>query len=394
MQEKILILNGSFSELTIIEEAKKMGYYVITSGNMPELIGHKYADEYIPADYSDKEKILQIVKENNIDHVVSCANDFGVLTAAYVAEKMGWKGHDSYDNSLKLHHKDLFKQYCIEKNIPSPKSVVFTDITSAESYAKSCEYPIIVKANDLTGGKGIMRANEYKEAKIALENAFTRSRDKHILIEPFLEGKQQSFGAFISEGKIIASYSNDCYSPINPYLIQSETLPAQNIDSIKSELEGIILKIVNDLDLYDGIFCLQYIVCNGKPYVIEMMRRCFGNQFLTLARANTGFPWERAYILAAVGKKTIDIKCEKQFAKYCGHHGIMANRNGIVKGYAINESIKKHIFYTINMIPSGGRINDYLNERVAYIYYKYDNYDEMIEAVKTFNDHIKVEFEE
>ena len=82
MQEKVLILNGSFSELTIINEAKKMGYYVVTTGNMPDLIGHKYADEYIPADYSDKEKVLQIVKENKIDHVISCANDFGVLTAA------------------------------------------------------------------------------------------------------------------------------------------------------------------------------------------------------------------------------------------------------------------------------------------------------------------------
>ena len=50
MQEKVLILNGSFSELTIINEAKKMGYYVVTTGNMPDLIGHKYADEYIPAD--------------------------------------------------------------------------------------------------------------------------------------------------------------------------------------------------------------------------------------------------------------------------------------------------------------------------------------------------------
>lgn len=55
-------------------------------------MGHAYADEYIPADYSDKEAILQLVKEHNIDKIVSCANDFGVLTAAYVAER--WAGRD------------------------------------------------------------------------------------------------------------------------------------------------------------------------------------------------------------------------------------------------------------------------------------------------------------
>lgn len=57
--KKLLILNGSHSEITLIQAAKQLGYYVITSGNNPQLMGHKYADEYIPADYSDKEKILQ-----------------------------------------------------------------------------------------------------------------------------------------------------------------------------------------------------------------------------------------------------------------------------------------------------------------------------------------------
>ena len=37
----------------IIKKAKEMGMYVITTGNAPNLIGHQYADEYIPADYSD-----------------------------------------------------------------------------------------------------------------------------------------------------------------------------------------------------------------------------------------------------------------------------------------------------------------------------------------------------
>ena len=44
MQKKLLILNGSFCELPLIQEAKKMGYYVITTGNMPNLVGHQYAD--------------------------------------------------------------------------------------------------------------------------------------------------------------------------------------------------------------------------------------------------------------------------------------------------------------------------------------------------------------
>ena len=97
--KKLLILNGSFCEEPLIKTAKQMGFYVVTTGNMPELCGHKFSDKYINADYSNKEAILQIVKTEKIDHIVSCANDFGALTAAYVAEKMGWEGHDTFANA-------------------------------------------------------------------------------------------------------------------------------------------------------------------------------------------------------------------------------------------------------------------------------------------------------
>lgn len=158
--------------MPIIEKAKEMGYHVTTTGNAPELMGHKYADAYLPCDYSDKEAVLQLVKENNIEGIVSCANDFGVLTAAYVAEQMGWKGHDSYETARLLHHKDEFKKYCYEHDIPSPYSKVFISPETALEYCKSCEYPIIVKANDLTGGKGISRADDLSQAELAIANAF------------------------------------------------------------------------------------------------------------------------------------------------------------------------------------------------------------------------------
>ena len=86
------------------------------------------------------------------------------------------------------------------------------------------------------------------------------------------------------------------------------------------------------------------------------------------------------------------LKCGVPKAKYCGHHGIMATRNGIVKGYSIDPSIEKHIFQKIEMIKPGERLNDYMNERIAYIWYTYEDRDEMIQAAKSFNKLIKIEF--
>ena len=407
MKKRVLVLNGSFCERPIIEKAKSMGFYVITTGNAPELMGHRYADEYIPCDYSDGEAVLKLVRENDIDGVISCANDFGVLTSSYVAEKIGWTGPDTYENSLLMHHKDRFKQYCLEHNIPAPVSEVFTDYETAVKYLKRQEmarsaddlYPVIVKANDLTGGKGINRADNRKQAESALREAFSMSRDKHIVIEPFIEGSQHTFETFVVDKKVVASTSCNCYSPINPYLIQSETFPADDIDAHREELTSLVEGMCEELDLRDGVFAFQYMMKNGQIYIIEMMRRPFGNDFLSLCAMTTGFDMVEGHIRSQLG---MDCRClvdtmHEPDRKYIGHHGVMAPAEGEVFGFEIPEDIASHIFTRVDMLTedmiAAGQtltIHDHTKERVTYIFYQYDDRDEMNAAVATFNDRIKV----
>ncbi len=394
--EKVLLLNGSFCEIPIIEECHKQGFYVVTTGNMPELVGHEFADEYICADYSDYQKILDIVKKHGISHVLSNANDFGSITAAYVDEQMGWHHHDTFYNANLLHHKDLFKEYIQAKGYPTPHSEIFDNLDTALSYVNGCsEYPIIIKANDLTGGKGILRANSSVEAVAAVKNAFERSRSKHVLIEPFVTGTQQTFVAFLHEKKVIASASCDSYSYVNPYLIQSETLPAFHIEDIQEKLVSIIEEMATDLNLKDGIFAFQYIR-NGKEFqIIEMMRRPFGNQFLSLVEMSSGFPWHKAQVVAETGGswdflENVKIPSE---AICCGHYGVMASSNGVLISYSIPEKIEKHITKRFVMKNIGDKINDFLNERIAYIHFRYDHYEDMINDVHDLNTLVQVSVE-
>ncbi len=391
IRKKILILNGTISEIPIIEKAAEMGFYVVTTGNMPGLPGHRHADEYIPEDYSDKEAVLRLVKDSGIEGIVSCANDFGVLTSSYVAERMGWAGHDTYEHAVLMHHKDRFRQYCREKGIPCPQSRCFTGREHALEYCRRAGYPVIVKANDLTGGKGIMKAENIRQAEEAVGRAFEMSRDKHVLVESFLTGVQQSIVVFLVNRKIVMTSSSNIYCMRNPYLVQAETYPAENFGDVRDELCGIITRMAQDLQLADGIFSFQYMVCGGRPYIIEMMRRCFGNETLLLADVMTGFPWEEAYIRASLGMDCSRLAVSEPEAEYCGHFGIMAERNGILKSVSIDPSIEHRLFKkTVNIVP-GERIENYMNEKISHIYFTYDNLDEMNEEIIHYNEMIKVE---
>lgn len=394
--KKVLVLNGSFCEIPIIQECHKLGYYVVTTGNMPNLIGHKYADEYIKADYSKYDDILEVVQKNNIDHILTCANDFGSITASYVDEQMGWNCHDSFSNAQLLHHKDLFKIYIQGKGFPTPYSKVFTNRNEAVEFInREAKLPVIIKANDLTGGKGIMKAASKDEALIGIDNAFSKSRSKHILIEPYIIGDQQTFVSFLHNKRVIACSSCDSYSYINPYLIQAETLPAKDIKDIQNVLISIIEDIASDLNLYDGIFAFQYIRNGDDFQIIEMMRRPFGNQFLQLVELNSGFPWHHAQIVAETGGdwSFLDKIDTHPPVKYCGHYGVMIERNGKLKRFYIPPSIQKHLINKFIMKDIGDTIDDHLNERVAFLHYQYDSYDEMVNDVKHYMDQIVVEVE-
>lgn len=386
--KRILLLNAGHTEMPLIQELKEMGYYLVTSGTRPDLPGHKYADEYVYADYSNKEDVLRLVKENNIDGIVSCAHDYGLITSAYVAEHMGWRGHDTYENTVLLHQKDRFKALCENLNIRSPKSVPFVKEEDACTYAQSVEYPIIVKAVDQASGVGVQRADNYQQAVGAIKNGFEKSKDKRVIIEPYIVGNQESFVAFVVNKKVVSSMSCNCYSPINPYLIQTETMPSDNYDNLKDELIDIIELLFEKLNLVDGIITLQYIVKDGKPYIIETMRRCLGNQFLTAISAVTGFPWHKGIVMSELGMDCGILESEKPMAKYAGHHAIMSTKNGIYQGMEIPEEIMKHVFKYVELFEKGDEIKNYLNERMGYIYYFYDTREELDAAANSFNEKI------
>ena len=88
-QKKLLLLGGLRYLLPVIESAHELGYYVITCDYIPDNIAHKYSDEYHNVSIVDKEAVLSLARELQIDGIMSFAVDPGVITAAYVQEQMG-----------------------------------------------------------------------------------------------------------------------------------------------------------------------------------------------------------------------------------------------------------------------------------------------------------------
>lgn len=377
--KKVLLLCSSHNDLGLINGLRKMGYYIYSTGSIPGLIGEKYVDEYIQADYSDKEKILDIAKKLEINSICACCNDFGVYTAAYVAEKMGLEGYDSYETTLLLNNKDLFKKFALSNGIITPNSVAFDDFNRALEYCETVELPIIVKAVDLSAGNGIKKVEKKDELIPALKNAFGKSRVKRILIEQYVEGEQHGFCTFLVDKKVVASCSNDEYSIINPYRVEIDTFPARGIEKCEKTLIQQIEKIATLLNLKDGIFHLQYIDNEEGPHIIEVMRRAIGNMYAVPASALCGFDWDYWESRALTGNDCGGIPRSIPKDGFFAYKTMLASKNGKVAKIQIPDRYNKYLIGKCVIKAVGDIIDNYISQPIGLLFLRFSTQEEMLD---------------
>lgn len=391
--KKLLILNGSHSEIPLITAGKALGFQVITTGNAPKLIGHKFADEYQRADFSDKDNILELAKRLKIDAICSCANDFGILTASYVAEKLGLPGHDPYKITKTVHLKNKFKHFAQQHEIITPKAKIFKGQCENFLFLEDLKLPLIIKPVDLTGGKGITKIESKNDFFSAMHTAFAASRLKKVVVEEFFEGTMHSMTTFIVNGKVIFHFCDNEFSYLNPFLISTSAAPAVNFNLVKKKLIEQIEKIVCTLSLIDGILHIQYLQREENLQIIEITRRCSGDLYPYPVQYACGIDWGKWIVRAAVGNDCYDFP-ETVQQGFCGRHCVMSSENGILQSVKIDNELKNNIYDSIQLMAPGEHIENYLIQKTNILFLKYDSMEEMLYKTKNIHKLIKVTIHE
>lgn len=156
---------------------------------------------------TDVEGVTAYCKKEWIDYVVVAPDDplaLGMVDALEAAgiPAFGPRKNAAIIESSKVFSKNLMKKY----HIPTAQYQVFSDPEEAYHYLNTCKYPIVVKADGLALGKGVLICGTHDEACRAVhaimeEHQFGRSGNE-IVIEEFLSGPEVSVLSF-TDGKTI-----------------------------------------------------------------------------------------------------------------------------------------------------------------------------------------------
>ena len=289
---KVLVIGGGGREHALvwkISKSPKVSKIFCAPGNA----GISRIAECVSIRADDVQGLLSFVKHNKIDVTVVGPEAPLVLGISDAFRSEGLKIFGPSKAASKLEGSKAFsKNIMLKYNIPTAEAGVFTDYDNAIEYIRKKGTPIVIKADGLAAGKGVIVATNEKEAADAVKammiDMVYGDAGKMIIIEECLTGEEVSFLVFTDGRDIIPMplskdhkrvFDNDkgpntggmgAYSPV----------PTISDEMYLSIMDDIIVPVIEGLERegykYEGVLYTGLMITRDGPRVLEFNCR-FGD---------------------------------------------------------------------------------------------------------------------
>ena len=384
--KKLMLLGGIRYLLPVIEAAHKMGVHVITADYLPDNIAHKYSDEYVNVSIIDRDAVLKVAQEKKIDGILSFGVDPGVVTAAYVAEKMGLPTPPLASVEI-LQNKDKFRNFLAANGFNCPFCRGYANKRAALS--DKFDYPVIVKPVDSAGSKGCARVDSAVKLPLAIDYAISESHSGRFIIEQFLEKAYASSDTdsfSINDELVFCSFNCqhfDAQSP-NPYTPAAYSWPSEMPDKAQKELRDEIQRLIKLLHLGTSIYNIETrVATDGKPYIMELSPRGGGNRLSEVLKMATGQDLIANNIRGALGmplEPMTDPVYHGSWAEFIVH----SNRAGTFRSLDIDPSFAvQHLIQDDLWVKPGDEVAAFTgaNQTIGTLVLKFESHGQAEECL-------------
>lgn len=282
---KVLVIGGGAREHAIcwkLEQSTKVSKIYCAPGNA----GISQIAQCVNIEADNLNGLTEFAVSNNIDMTVIGPEGPLVGGLADMLEEMGIKVFGPCKKASRLEgSKSYSKGFMKKYNIPTARYESYTDPEKAKEGLKYFNVPVVVKADGLAAGKGVLICSTEKEAQEAIndimnERQFGSAGDK-IVIEEFLEGTEASLLCFADGKSLIPmesamdykkAYDND--QGLNTGGMGSLSPNAIYTDELKSYIDKYIIKPTlsglkaEGID-FRGVLYFGLMISKGKVKVLE-----------------------------------------------------------------------------------------------------------------------------
>jgi len=396
-RKKLMLLGGIRYLLPVIKAAHEQGYYVITADYLPDNIAHQYSDEYINVSIIDKEAVLKVAREKEIDGIMSFGVDPGVIAASYVQNQMGLPSFGPFESVDILQHKDKFRVFLTENGFNVPWAYGFSSELEAWNSRKLFTYPLIVKPTDSAGSKGCTRVDSEENLMSAIKYAFKYTISGHIIIEEFLEKKgcSSDTDSYAQNGQLkFVSFSAQRFdaNAVNPYTPSAYSWPSTFTKEEEAYLTSEIQRLITLLNMKTSVFNIEVrVATNNKPYIMELTPRGGGNRLCEMLRYATGVDMITAITRAMVGDEPELIE-QKQYNGHWAEIILHADKDGEFINLQIDPSLPAEVIEEDLWVKPGDFVHGFeaANDAIGTLVLRFDNSEDLEKAITNQHDWLKV----
>lgn len=397
-QKKLMLLGGIRYLLPVIKAAHEQGYYVITADYLPDNIAHKYSDEYVNVSIIDKEAVLEVAIEKQIDGIMSFGVDPGVVSASYVQNKMGLPSFGPFESVEILQNKDKFREFLAKNGFNVPQAKGFDSVEAAMEEIYWYPWPVIVKPTDAAGSKGVTRVDRAEDLRPALEYAMKHSISGHIIVEEFIDkqGCSSDTDSFSEDGKLkFVSFCAQRFDTkaINPYTPAAYSWPSTFTKEQEEYLTSEIQRLITLLNLKTVVYNIEVRVApNGKPYIMELTPRGGGNRLCEMLHYATGVDMITAITRAIVGDPIREPIEQKPYNGHWAEIILHADKDGVFDYLEIDKALPAEIVEEDLWVEKGDKVESFegANNAIGTLVLKFQTAEALEKAIAHQREWLKV----
>ena len=247
--------------------------------------GNGGTENNVSIDVDDLDGLADFAKKNNCFTVVGPEAPL----AAGIVDKFNEKNLPVFgptQSAAQLESSKIWAKNFMKRNdIPTARFEIFDDAKKAQDYVKSLEYNVVVKADGLAAGKGVLVCNSTDEALSAIDTILVKKTfgdaGNKIIIEERIDGIEASFIA-LSDGQIAIPMASsqdhkrifdDDKGPNTGGMGAYSPTPIVNDDLAKKIQESVIDKTIQSMKnegiTFKGFLYAGIMLRDGQPYVLE-----------------------------------------------------------------------------------------------------------------------------
>lgn len=347
--KKVLVIGAGFLQSFVIQKAKQMGYCVLTVDADPNAIGFKYADEYAVINIVDEEACLNYARIKEIDGVLTAATDYGVLTAAYIAQEMELPGL-KYEVAQLIKNKYKVRRTLQENGADdSAQAFEVDELSNLDKLSEIIHYPVMVKPCDGSGSRGANRVNcssDFSEAcRVAMKSSLTHKA----VIESFVVGNEYGAESLVVNGEVFVLSIIRKWMTQPPYYAElGHAIPTDLPKDVEDHAVECVKKALKALGVNHGSVNMDLIISpNGEVHIIDVGARMGGNMIgPCVIPYGTGVEYIEQMLRVAVGDPVCMESVRKPMA-ICTR--LLAFNDGVVKSIPdskyMEDSFKVEVYH-------------------------------------------------